>query len=163
MQSLLAQDKRIWSSIKFMSRLMESQPTQAYGHQQQHSPEVGQFNPLFCNTCTQRSMKVINILRRSVAQSNRTSQIASRLTGPMTLVHNAPQNVNHFHAPPSTQGKQKFACSRSMFVTRLVLSCPVEAMFVYSTRAPEDAFAVNSKPCRVLVLYPDVLDRKSVV
>ena len=45
---------------------------------------------------------MINILWRSVAQSDRTNQVVSHLTRPMTLVHNAPQNVNHFHAPPST-------------------------------------------------------------
>ena len=47
-------------------------------------------------------MKVINILWCSVAQSDRTSQIVSYLTSPMTLVYTARQNVDHFHASPST-------------------------------------------------------------
>ena len=51
-----------------------------------------------------RCMKVIKILWRIVAQSDRTGRVVSYLTSPMTLVYTAPQNVSHFHAPPSTVG-----------------------------------------------------------
>ena len=68
----------------------------------QKTPQAQVVEQAQLDPCTRECMKVINILWRSVAQSNRTSQISSHLTGPMTLVHNAPQNVNHFHAPPST-------------------------------------------------------------